>query len=441
MKRFAVTLPLAALLLGGAATVLSAQGATNLVVDRVVAVVGKTPILDSQVDERLFQQMGGPSRLPTDSLALKTLRRQFLDSLINEELMYQQAQADTTVKVSEQETSDATDQVVKNVRKQLPSQVDFIAELKVEGWQSEDDWRRYLMQEQHRTLMINAFRTHLQEGGKLKPLPPNEREMRDFYDRMKGGFDSLPPTISIKQIVVAPKATPEAKAKARAFADSIGKELRKGDSAAFANAAKRYSMDPSSAVNGGELGWARRAQYVPEFERAVFSLKPGFISDPIETPYGYHIIQVSRVNAGEVKARHILIIPAIDSAGAKGAHTLIDSLYAALQRGATFDSLQFVHQDPVEEKVLEDIPMPSLEAKGPDYVRALAGVDSGQTTKPFSLPGNKWAIVRVLSRHPAGPVSFEALSDRIKQYLGKQNSERNYINSLRAKTYIEIKDP
>jgi peptidyl-prolyl cis-trans isomerase SurA len=440
MTRFAVTLPLAALLLGGAATVLSAQGASTLVVDRVVAVVGKTPILDSQVEERIFSRRSDGFKVPTDSVAFNALKRQFVDSLVNEELMYQQAQADTMVKVTDQETADATDQVVKNVRKQLPSQVDFLAELKQEGWQSEDDWRRYLMQQQHRTLVLDRFRQRLQDEGKLKPLPPTEKEMREFYDRMKGGFDSLPPTISLKQIVIAPKASPEAKAKARNFADSIAKELRKGDSSAFANAAKRYGMDPSAPL-GGELGWARRGQYVPEFERAVFSLKPGIISDPVETPYGYHVIQVSRVNAGEVKARHILIIPVVDSASASAAHTLADSIYAAIGRGATFDSLQFVHQDPVEEKVLEDVPMPSLEAKGPDYVRALAGVDSGQTTKPFSLPGNKWAIVRVLSRHPAGPVGFEALSDRIKVYLGKQNSERSYINSLRAKTYIEIKDP
>jgi peptidyl-prolyl cis-trans isomerase SurA len=441
MRRSAVTLPLAALLLGGAARVLSAQAATNLVIDRVVAVVGKTPILDSQVDERLFQRMGDGFKLPSDSAALKALKRQFIDSLINEELMFQQAQADTMVKVTEQETLDATDQVVKNVRKALPSQVDFLAEIKREGWQSEDDWRRYLMTEQHRTLMINAFRQRLQEDGRLKPLAPTEKEMRDFYERAKTGLDSLPPTISFKQIVIAPKANPEAKAKARAFADSLAKELRKGDSTAYANAAKRFSMDPGSAAMGGELGWARRGQYVPEFERVVFSIKPGTISDPVETPYGYHVIQVSRVNAGEVQARHILIIPAIDSAAATAAHLRADSVSAALARGATFDSLQFVHHDPAEEKILEDIPLPNLEAKGPDYVKALEGVDSGQVSKPFQLPAGKWAIVKVVSRHPAGPVSFDALSDRIRQYLGRMNAERSYLNTLRAKTYIEIKDP
>ncbi len=442
MRHWAVTLPLATLLLGGAAGRLAAQGASTLVVDRVIAVVGKAPILESQVDERLFQSVGGGAKLPTDSAALRTLKRQFIDTLINEELMFQQAESDTMVKVTGQEVSDAVDQRVKNVRKQIPSQIDFINELKSEGWQTEDEWRRFLTQEQNRSITIDKLRQRLNDEGKLKPLPPTEREMRAFYDRLKGGFDSLPPTISMKQIVIAPKATAAAKAIARNLADSLAKELRKGDSTTFANAAKRYSMDPSSAVNGGELGWYRRGGgFVPEFERAVFSLKPGAISDPVETPFGYHVIQVARVNAGEVRARHILIIPKIDSSAAEAAHLLADSVYDAIQHGATFDSLQFIHQDPVEEKLLEDIPVPSLESKGPEYMRALEGVDSGQVTKPFALPGGKWAILQVLARHPAGPMGFEPLSERIRTYLGRLNAEHSYIASLRAKTYIEIKDP
>jgi peptidyl-prolyl cis-trans isomerase SurA len=447
MRRSAVMLPLAALLFGGAARVLSAQGTGGLVVDRVVAVVGKTPILDSKVDEMIYRKQGEGLKIPTDSAALIALKRQFIDSLITEELLFQQAQADTMVKVTEQETNDATDQVVRNVRKALPSELDFNTELRREGWQSVEEWRRYLLEEQHRALMISRFRQRLEDQGKLKPLSPTEKEMREFYDRMKGSFDSLPPTISIKQIVIAPKANDAAKATARALADSLARELRKGDSAAFANAAKRFSMDSVSGALGGELGWARRGKYVPEFERVVFALKPGVISDPVETPFGFHVIQVSRVNAGEVNARHILIMPTIDSAAAATAKALAESVYAALMRGANFDSLQYLYHNPAEEKVIEDVPLPSLEASAPEYGRALAGVDTGQIAKPFRLGGakpsfaDKWAIVRVTARHPAGPVSFESLSERIRVYLGKENATRSYINSLRAKTYIEIKYP
>jgi peptidyl-prolyl cis-trans isomerase SurA len=427
--------------------VLSAQGAAILVIDRVVAVVGKTPILDSQVDELLFRKKSEGLKLPTDTTALRALKRQFIDSLITEELLYQQAQADTMVKVTDQETNDATDQVVRNVRKSLPSELEFTAELRQEGWQSVDEWRRFLLQEQRRTLMISRFRQRLQDQGKFKPLLPTEKETRAFYDEMKGSFDSLPPTISIKQIVIAPKATDAAKAAARGLADSIARELRKGDSAAFANAARHFSMDSGSGALGGELGWARRGKYVPEFERAVFSLKPGAISDPVETTFGFHVLQVSRVNAGEVNARHILIMPKIDSAAAATARALADSLYAALLRGAAFDSLQHLYHNPAEEKASDDVPLPSLQANFPEYARALAAVDSGQLAKPFRLGGgqpanaDKWAIVRVTARRPAGPASFESFADRIRTYLGNRNAMQAYINTLRAKTYIEIKGP
>ena len=447
MKRFAVTLLLAALPIGGAARVLSAQGAAGTVIDRVAAVVGKTPILDSQIDEMLFRKQGEGLKIPGDSVALRALKRQFVDSLITEELMYQQAQADTMVKVTDQETNDATDQMVRSVRKALPSELEFTAELRREGWQSVDEWRRYLLQEQHRILMISRFRQRLQDQGKFKPLAPTDKEMRAFYEEMKGSFDSLPPTISIKQIVIAPKANDAAKAAARALADSLARELRKGDTASFANAAKRFSMDSGSGALGGELGWKRRGEYVPEFERVVFALKPGVISEPVESPFGYHIIQVSRVNAGEVNARHILIMPTIDSAAAATAAKLADSVYAALLRGATFDSLQYLYHNPAEEKTSENVPLPSLQANFPEYGRALAGVDSGQISKPFRLGGSqpsfadKWAIVRVTSRRSAGPASYESFADRIRTYLGNRNAMQAYINTLRAKTYIEIKDP
>ena len=88
-------------------------------------------------------------------------------------------------------------------------------------------------------------------------------------------------------------------------------ELRRG--ADFATAAKRFSQDPGSKDQGGSLNWFRRGVMVPEFERVAFALKPGVVSDPVESPFGFHIIQVERLQPAEVQARHILLVPTIDS--------------------------------------------------------------------------------------------------------------------------------
>ncbi len=100
---------------------------------------------------------------------------------------------------------------------------------------------------------------------------------------------------------------PQRRRSRRAKADSILLELRRG--ADFAAAAKRFSQDPGSKDQGGALNWFRRGVMVPEFERVAFGLKPGVVSDPVESPFGYHLIQVERVQPAEVQARHILIVP------------------------------------------------------------------------------------------------------------------------------------
>ena len=139
-------------------------------------------------------------------------------------------------------------------------------------------------------------------------------------------------------MVVAPRPTDAAKSRALALADSILIELRKG--ADFAVAAKRFSADPGSRERGGELGWARRGLFVPEFDRVAFSLKIGVISEPVETPFGYHLIQVMRTQPGEIQVRHILIAAEVTAADVDSAEAHAQQVYAAALAGASFDSLQ-----------------------------------------------------------------------------------------------------
>ena len=346
---------------------------TTLVIDKVVAVVGNRPVLASQVEEEIFSRQSQGLKLPETQEALVGLRRQVVEAIIDEELLVQQAQRDTGITVTDQEIADGVEQQVRKIRANFSSELEYRSELRKAGFLTPEEYRRWLTDQQRRAALQNRLIDRLRSEGKLKPVAPTEKEMRAFFEEQKGSLGSRPATISFRQIVITPKPSEEARVRARAQADSIVAELRKG--ADFATAAKRFSQDPGSREQGGSLNWFRRGVMVPEFERVAFGLKPGTISDPVESPFGYHIIQTERVAPAEVQARHILLVPEIDSAHVDSARVLADSVRALAVGGASFDSLQRRYHDGASERDGEDVPADKLPEA---YAKALAEADSGE---------------------------------------------------------------
>jgi parvulin-like peptidyl-prolyl isomerase len=110
-----------------------------------------------------------------------------------------------------------------------------------------------------------------------------------------------------------------------------------GDGQDFAELAREYSEDPGSARYGGELGYASRGSMVPEFEAASMTMKPGEISEPIETDFGFHLIQLLDRRGNEYSSRHILIRPDFSALDFEKAEDFLDSLKNTI----LYDSLIF----------------------------------------------------------------------------------------------------
>jgi peptidyl-prolyl cis-trans isomerase SurA len=414
------------------------HGDTTVVVDRVLAVVANRPVLASQVDEEIFSRQAQGAKLPTDPALLDSVRRQVISTIVDEELLVQQASRDTSIHVTDQEIADGVEQQVRKVRGNFGSELDYRNELKKAGFQTPEEYRRWLTDQQRRAALQNRLLDKLRNEGKLKPVPPTEAEMRSYFDANKGSLGSRPATISFRQIVVTPKPSAEAKARTKAQADSIVLELRRG--ADFATAARRFSQDPGSKDQGGELNWFRRGVMVPEFERVAFALRPGIISDPVETAFGYHIIQVERTQPAEVQARHILLVPALDSSNMRSAHDLAARIQAMIRKGAAFDSLQRIYNDPSSERTADDVP----EDKLPEpYAKAIGPADSGVMVPIFTVPGagnhEQFVILQVTARRSQGEVRYEDVKDHIRQQLSQELGIRRYLDHLRKATYVEIR--
>ncbi|CAG0907511.1 unnamed protein product, partial [Cyprideis torosa] len=118
-----------------------------------------------------------------------------------------------------------------------------------------------------------------------------EKEVQMFYDRIpKDSLPYLDSEVELGELVIKPVVNEEQKAIAKQKLEGIMEKIVSGEES-FEAMALKYSMDPGSGARGGDLGFAKRGSYVPEFEAAVFSLKEGELSEIIETEYGFHIIK------------------------------------------------------------------------------------------------------------------------------------------------------
>ena len=421
---------------------LIATAARAQTLDRIVAVVGTHPILASQIEEEMVQAQAQGQQVPHDSAGRMVMRRQILDRLVELEILVQQAERDTTIKVTDQEVLDQVEQTYQNVRRQFASETDFRDQIRQARFGSVEEWRRWLADEQRRQLYAQRLIEAQRQKGKLRPIPPTEAQMREFWEQNRAQQPQRPATISFRPIVVRPVADSAARQRALARAESLVVELRHGGD--FAGAAKRFSADSASAQQGGELGWFRRGVMVKEFEDVAFRQRPGEISGPVETAFGFHIIKVERTQPAEILARHILITPEISDSQIAIANRLADSIHNVLARGearspAMFDSLAKLYGDPQEQKLAEDAPMTDV----PQEYQHVFASDSSMGLKPViaigKAPRTKFAVVDVLARKPAGELAFDDVKLRIRQSLGDQLAIKHFVDQLRRQTYVDIR--
>ncbi|HEY8853633.1 MAG TPA: peptidylprolyl isomerase [Gemmatimonadaceae bacterium] len=408
-----------------------------LPIDRVVAIVGEQPLLWTDVLTAINQRRAQGLQVPTDSVQQAALARTVLNDLVDEEILVQKAK-EMKLEVTESEIISAADRQIKSVRSQFKSDEEYRTELRNAGLGTAEEYRKALIEQYRRqNLQQKAF---AEMRKRAKPVNVTDEEVTAAFEKSRADLQKRPASVTFRQIIVAPHASAAAKAKAKARADSLLVEIRKGGD--FEQIAKRESMDPGTKQLGGDLGWNRRGSgLVPEFEAMMFALRPGEVSPVIETAFGYHIIKVDRVQSAEVKARHILIAPVMDSADVARARVEADSVAAQWRRGVSYDSLVAKHHDPTEEKgVLQPFNRDSLPAS---YQAALTGAKAGTVTEPFPLANprgpSKFAVLQVVTLTDAGEYNPSEIREQIRAQLSEERSIRQLLDELRKHTYVSLR--
>lgn len=268
------------------------------VLDKVVAVVDNEIILQSELD---FQTnlLAAQRKIDPNTAGL---RDQVLKAMIDDKLVYAQANIDSII-VSDEEVSSRIDYQIELFKQQYGSKekVEQVYGMTIEKI------KRELRDEVRKNIMVQR----LQEKN-FSNLETSRREVEDFFSVYKDSLGMIPEKVQISHIFRNPKATDRVKVQYRDIARSILDSIKAG--ADFSEMAKRYSEDPGSAVQGGDLGFVKRGVFYPEFESAAFLLAEGQLSDVVESPVGFHIIQMLERRGESIHTRHILIKIKIDDA-------------------------------------------------------------------------------------------------------------------------------
>ena len=248
-------------------------------------------------------------------------------------------------------------------------------------------------------------------------INPTDAELQQIYNQNKDQYRS-PESVDVRHILLKTTGKPDEDAKVKAKADDIEKQLKAG--ANFADLAKKYSEDPGSAQTGGEYKGVVRGQMVAEFEQAAFSLKPGQISDPVKTTYGYHILQVEKHNDARLKPFEEVKGDIAANLKKQRANDqmqqIADKAQAALKADPTHPekvAAQFNMQVVKADGVEAGKPVPEV-GQSNDFDQSMLGLKKGDVSQPVALANNKIVLAVVNDVIPPQPATFEEVQNQIK---------------------------
>lgn len=404
------------------------------VLDRIAAIVDKDIILESEVTQGAYllaMQMGfDPTKNPKK---FEEMKKATLENLIIQKILLVKAEEDT-VEVEDRQIESMLEQQMQNIIQQLGSQE------KVEEYFGSpvSKIRRNYREEIEKNLRAQSV-----QEAKLATVRVSRREVEEFFRTQKDSMPNLNETVDISHILVEVKAGEEARRAAMEKIKGIRAQIEAGDD--FAELAKQQSDDPGSAINGGDLGFMSRGDFVREFEEVAFSLQPSELSDVVETQFGFHIIQMLDRRGEKIKLRHILITLETTTEDEMAVVNKIKNIHNQLLQGADFEELVQKYSDDkstVNEKGhLGTFELSQLKETSKEFVFAIEGVQADEISDPVHTQYG-YHIISVNSRNEERPFDLKKDWDRIEMVALEQKRQREFkkwIDELKQDVYVEIK--
>lgn len=296
-----------------------AQSEQKQVIDGVVAVVGKTIVKTSDI-EQAYAQIRRSKGIGNGQQE----RCNLLESILINKLLIHKGMVDSTT-IDDEQVEEQVEYYLKQAVRQAGSK-EKLRDIFGSGYDELHDQYFDIL---HDRMLSQKVENEL--TGNIQVTPAEVSAYFATYST-----DSLPMIASqyeISEIVIEPTINEAERDRVRGELAELRERILKGES--FSMLAKLYSQDPGSASKGGELGLFGRGDMVAEFEAAAFALKPGDVSPIVETKFGFHILQLIERRGNNINVRHILLQPKTSSEDLLRARVTLDSLAQEIRLGHT----------------------------------------------------------------------------------------------------------
>ncbi len=420
----------------------SAQKYPDGLVDKSVAVVGNEMISISQLESEVQMMMA--QGMASD----RNMRCEVLEQMMISKLFLMQARLDSLTVNNDMVDAELQNRI-DNIRTRLGGDENVEAYFKKPIYKLRQEWREALMDQN----LIQEMQKNVASA--VPDLTPYD--VQQYIDTTEEqDLPIVPIKYQLSQICIYPDREAANMAVKERLLD-IRERIMNGEK--FSVLARLYSQDPGTAMRGGELGMASKSVYWPAFSDAAMALKPGIVSQIVETPDGFHLIEVLEKKGDMLNARHILLKPEYTDEDREKAFATLDSLKTELQNGAvSFDlAARFYSQDPATRTNGGQMSDPNtgsayfeIDQLKPEDYNAIKDLKEGEISEPFESRDNEgrsgntvYKIIRLDKIIPSHTASFTndytMLMEQAKNELSMKAID-DFINEKLATTYIVI-DP
>ena len=272
----------------------------DLPIDGIAAIVGENIILKSDVSQVVsMTALQRGLDVTKDGALLEKIQGEVLSSLIDQKVILEMAKLDS-IDVNEKDVDRSLDQQIESFITRAGTEE--MAETML--GQSLSDFRREYWYDMRDRLITEQYQQQL-----IMSINLNRDGVIDFYNDYRDSLPIFPIKMKIRHLLVRIKPSEKSRSDALEKITTMRERILAGES--FSDLAKKYSADIGSKNNGGSLGYIRRNQMVKKFETVAFTQKINMLSKPVETQFGFHILETTEKSGEKIMVRHILISPEI----------------------------------------------------------------------------------------------------------------------------------